>query len=258
MLARTRYQTMAAAVLLLTLALLLVACGEEAAPTEVAVAPTEVPATETPEPTDTPTPGPTDTPSPTPTDTATPTPEPTDTPTPTDTPEPTDTPTPTNTPGPTWTPAPPTATATPEVVDTITIYYASNPSDILGVFPVLPFDGQAMYNNMVRMRDSLYAMQGALDGALAGDAAACANYVAAYNNILYSGVFYDNVPPDWQEIDSIYLLSFIYSLDRTRPAYLSCVDAGKVDEFNYGLARQSIDQVLSILPQAIDAAAAKL
>lgn len=261
-------------ILALALALFLVACGGEEPATEVEAAPTEVPATDTavptdtatPEPTDTATPEPTDTPSPTPTDTATPSPTNTATPTPTDTatptpeptntPRPANTPRPTNTPDPARTPAQPAATATPEEeeVDTIILYYISNPNDILGVFPVRPFDGQAMYNNMVSMRNSLYAMQGALDGALAGDATACANYVAAYNNILYSGVFYDDVPPAWQEIDTVYMLSFIYSLDRTRPAYLSCVDAGRVDDFNYGLARQSIDQVMSILPQAIAAA----
>jgi hypothetical protein len=101
-------------------------------------------------------------------------------------------------------------------------------------------------------------MRDSLGGAHTGDATACANYVAAYNNVLYSGVFYEPVPPDWEDIDAVYFISFIYALDRTRPAYLSCVNAGTVDDFNYGLASQTIDQTLQFLQPAIDAAAGRL
>src|SRR5690606_41801923 len=58
---------------------------------------------------------------------------------------PANTPTPVNTlppPPPTNTPEP-TATATPEEGEepgVLVIYYASNPSEVLGVFPVRPFD----------------------------------------------------------------------------------------------------------------------
>ena len=250
--------------------LLLVACGDSqgSAPTAVAeVVPQETatsPPTATPAPTDTPTPTstptPTDTPTPTPTDTPTPTPTdtptPTNTPTPTETPLPTDTPTPANTPTPVNTPVP-AATATPEQIDTITVYYRSNPNEILGVFPVYPFNGQQLYNRMVRMRNSLNTMRGALDGARDGNAEACTAYNNAYNNILYSGVFYDDVPGDWENIDFVYFISFIYSLDRTRPAHLSCANAGQVDSFNHGLALQAIQQVLEILNPAIQQAAVK-
>jgi hypothetical protein len=75
---------------------------------------------------------------------------------------------------------------------------------------------------------------------------------------LYSGVFYDDVPADWQEIDFYYFLGFVYALDRTRPAYLSCVNAGRVDDFNYSLAQQTIDETLSLINPTVDAAAAKL
>jgi hypothetical protein len=218
-------------------------------PTETAVPPTETP---TPTPTDTPTPTPTDTPTPTPTET----PTPTNTPTPTETPLPTDTPTPANTPTPVNT-LPPPATPTPEQIDTITLYYRSNPSEILGVFPVYSFNGQQLYGRMTRLRNSLYTMRNSLDGARDGDAEACSAYNNAYNNILYSGVFYDDVPGDWENIDFVYVISFIYSLDRTRPAHLSCANSGQVDSFNYGLAYQAIDQVLDILNPAIQQAAAK-
>jgi hypothetical protein len=248
------------------------ACGsEEATPTAAAVAqivetPTEtaVPPTETPAPTDTPVP--TDTPAPT--DTATPT----KTPVPTDTPEPTETPTavPTDTPTMTKTAVPatkipataPAASATPTEEATqdsgepemITVYYISNPNDILGVFPELPFNAAGLTANMNKIYNSLQTMRGSIDGAKAGDAAACSTYVGAYNNILYSGVFYKDVPGDWEEIDFVYFLSFIYSLDRTRPAYLSCVNAGSVDDFNYGLAVQTIDQTLTFLTPSLNAA----
>lgn len=225
-------------------------------PTETAVPPTATLApTETPEPTDTPMP--TDTP--TPTDT----PVPTDTPMPTATPTelPTETPEPTNTAVPaTNTPAAPAATATPEATEEsgepemITVYYISNPNDILGVFPERPFDAAALTANMNNIYNSLQTMRGNIDGAKAGDATACSTYVGAYNNILYSGVFYKDVPGDWEEIDFVYFLSFIYSLDRTRPAYLSCINAGKVDEFNYGLALTAIDQTVNFMTPSLNAA----
>lgn len=257
----------------LFLLLLGAACGnEEATPTPTAVAevaeePTEtpVPPTDTPEPTETPVP--TDTPEPT----ETPSPTNTATPIPTDTPEPTDTPTATATPTavPTNTPAPvvntPAPTATPEPeegdeegddgeVEMITVYYISNPNDILGVFPELPFDPEGLKANMNNIHRSLQTMRGSIDGAHGGDQASCDTYVGAYNNILYSGVFYKDVPGDWEEIDFVYFLSFIYSLDRTRPAYLSCVNAGTVDDFNYSLALTALDQTLAFLTPALNQA----
>jgi hypothetical protein len=71
-------------------------------------------------------------------------------------------------------------------------------------------------------------------------------------------LFYKDVPSDWNDIDIAYILSFIYSLDRTRPAYLLCIDAGKVDDFDYGLARQTLDQTLGASNPAITAAATKV
>lgn len=136
----------------------------------------------------------------------------------------------------------------------VVVYYISNPNDILGVFPEEPFDAEGLKSNMLNIQGSLNTMRGNLDGAKAGDADACTRYVQAYNNILYSGVFYKDVPPGWQDVDGIYFLSFIYSLDRTRPAYLSCVNAGNVDDFNYGLAHTAIELTLSILNPAIQSA----
>jgi len=123
---------------------------------------------------------------------------------------------------------------------------------------VCTFNANDLYNNMLRIRNSLNTMRDNIDGAKNGDAAACTAYVNAYNNILYSGVFYEDVPGDWQEIDWAYFKAFIYSLDRTRPAYLSCVNAGRVDDFNAGLATQTIFQTLDFINPYINAAAAKL
>lgn len=267
------------------LALLFIGCnqGEAPAPEAVADVAEETAATETTAPTETPvpteTPAPTETPPPTatatatetpvPTDTATP--EPTNTPEPTETPEPTATAVPTNTPAPTSTPVPvntpvPANTPTPESSptpeeeaspDVITLFYISNPNDILGTFPVRPFDGPALRSNMQNVMSSLERMKASINGAKDGNAEACANYVAAYNNILFNGVFYEDVPGDWQDIDGAYFASFIYSLDRTRPAYLSCVDSGKVDEFNYSLALQTLDQTIQFLRPALDSANAR-
>lgn len=136
----------------------------------------------------------------------------------------------------------------------ITVYYISNPNDILGVFPELPFDAAGLKANMNNIYYSLQTMRGSIDGAKAGDQASCDTYVGAYNNILYSGVFYKDVPGDWVDIDAVYFISFIFSLDRTRPAYLSCVNSGAVDDFNYGLAVQTIDQTVSFMTPALNQA----
>ncbi len=215
---------------------------------------------------------PTDTPTPQPAET----PKPTKTPLPTKTPKPTSTPMPKPTEAPTVAPSqastsipkpdsdvpPPTQESdspeTPEIMDSITVFYISNPNDILGTFPVEAFDANALTNNMVQIRNSLEMMRGALGGARQGDAAACAAYIQAYNNILYSGVFYDQVPPAWQEVDEIYFISFIYSLDRTRPAFLSCQNAGNVDQFNGDLAAIAIEETLNILNQGIARASGML
>jgi hypothetical protein len=161
-------------------------------------------------------------------------------------------------PPPTPTPAPVVPTATPEPPEYITLFYVSNPNEVLGVFPVRTFDGNALFDNMIRMRNALYTMRNNLDGAASGDAAACNSYVAAYDTIRNAGVFYEDVPGDWENIDFAYYLSFVYSLDRTRPAYLSCVNSGQVDSFNRGLASQAIDQVLNLLLPTLDEAGAKL
>lgn len=203
-------------------------------------------ATATHTPTATWTPTYTATPEPTATATATPLPTHTATPLPTSTSLPTATPLPTNTPEP---------TSTPELV---TLYYRSNPSEILGSFPVYPFDGKALHANMLHMRASLDTMRGSLGGARDGDANACRAYVDAYDTIRNSGVFYKDVPGDWEVIDFAYVISFIYSLDRTRPAYLACKDGNRVDDFNFGLAWQAMDDTVSVLDPAISAAAAKL
>ncbi|MCA9962755.1 MAG: hypothetical protein KC423_00875, partial [Anaerolineales bacterium] len=91
----------------------------------------------------------------------------------------------------------------------------------------------------------------------AGDAAACAAYVQGYNNILYGTRFFDEVPANWQDIDSLYVLLFIYSLDRTRPAYLSCANSGRIDDFNYSLAYTTINDTLEVLNPTVQSAASR-
>jgi len=263
--------------------LLLSGCGFAAAePTPTPVPPTNTPTAEpTHTATSTPTSTSTNTPEPTATNTPTNTPEPTETPT--NTPEPTSTSTPTEEPTetpteipPTNTPAPPTNTPAPadtnnesdagdsaaaeegagegeeERPEDITLFYISNPNDVLGTFPVRDFDSGAMRNNMNNIRNSLETMRNSLGDLKNGGS--CGTYMQAYNNILYSGVFYDPVPPEWQDLDRAYMVSFIYSLDRTRPAFLSCRDANKVDDFNLGLARQTIEETYNFFSPYVDAA----
>jgi hypothetical protein len=115
-----------------------------------------------------------------------------------------------------------------------------------------------LYAKMLNLRESLGIMQGSLGGARSGDGNACRAYVDAYDAILNSGTFYEDVPGDWADIHLSYVASFIYSLDRTRPAYLACKDGNRVDDFNFGLAWQAIDLTGKILNPAIGAAAARL
>ena len=245
--------------------------GSEA--TNVPNLPTDTPeSTSTPVPTATlaptntsttiPTEPPTATPEPTQTPTATSKPTQTPTATPVDTPEPTRTPVPTSLPQATAVPQPSKPTVAPSAEaeaeeSFITIYYISNPNDILGTFPEKPFNADELRSHMVNIQSSLNTMQANLDAAKGGDAAACSNYVSAYNNILYSGTFYKDVPGDWQEINFIYSISFVYSLDRTRPAYQACVNGGDMGDFNYLLAYSAIGETLNILNPAIVSAYAK-
>ncbi|MCB8950162.1 MAG: hypothetical protein H6653_19320 [Ardenticatenaceae bacterium] len=245
----------------------------EAKPTD-----TPDPPTHTPEPSSTPIPTvtakPTNTPTPLPTETVTATLEPSQTPTttseptqipsatPVNTPKPTLTTEPTNPPPATTAPQPaappPTATAEAEVEEEfVTLYYISNPNDVLGTFPEKPFDADGLRSHMVNIQSSLNTMQANLDAAKGGDTAACSNYVGAYNNILYSGTFYKDIPGDWEEINFVYSISFIYALDRTRPAYLACVNGGDMGDFNYGLAYSAIGETLDVLNPAIVNAYAK-
>jgi hypothetical protein len=115
-----------------------------------------------------------------------------------------------------------------------------------------------MYGHMINMGESLSTMQAALDSAHKGDQNSCSTYVEAYDVILAAGTFYEDVPGDWEDIHFRYLICFIYSLDRTRPAYLSCKESSRVDDFNYSLAWRTIDEVWTVLNPAIDAAASKL
>ncbi|MBE2225032.1 MAG: hypothetical protein IAF02_26065 [Anaerolineae bacterium] len=270
-------------ILLLGLAANFMACSSDA-PTTISDAseaePTEMPnpATNTPKPSSTPVPTTTPTATPLPTETATATPEPTQTPTatakPTQTPTQTPTATPANTPTPTLfpeptnpppattAPQPPPPTATPAAEDAtaeefVTFTYISNPNEILGTFPKKPFDADALRSHMVINQSSLNTMRANLDAAKGGDAVACSNYVSAYNNILYSGIFFKDVPGDWEEIDFVYFISFIYALDRTRPAYLACVDGGDMGDFNFSLAYTAIGEALNVLNPAIVSAFAK-
>lgn len=140
----------------------------------------------------------------------------------------------------------------------VELYYVSNPNELLGVFPEQPFDADLLYTNMVTIQSALGRMQGALAGALAGDAAACATYIQAYDSVYYSGVFFTDVPGDWTNQDFVYVISFIYALDRTRPAYLSCVNAGRVDQFNHDLAYGSINETLQFMNPTLAEVAARL
>lgn len=145
-----------------------------------------------------------------------------------------------------------------DMPETITLFYLSNPSDVLGTFPLQPFDANVMYNEMLAIRSNLETMRGAISALAGGDNAACNSYINGYNNILYSAVFFNDVPPAWAEIEFLYELSFIYALDRSRPAYLSCLNAGSVDEFNRSLAFSSIEDALSVLNPIIDRTAASV
>ncbi len=171
-------------------------------------------------------------------------------------------PEPTNPPPATTAPQPPPPTATPTAEaqteeEFVTYTYISNPNEILGTFPKKPFDADALRSHMVINQSSLNTMQANLNAAKGGDAVACSNYVSAYNNILYSGIFFKDVPGDWQEIDFVYFISFIYALDRTRPAYLACVDGGDMGDFNFSLAYTAIGEALGVLNPAVVSAYAK-
>jgi hypothetical protein len=182
-------------------------------------------------------------------------------PSPTVVPEDTATPTATATNTPTVTPTP-DGTTTSQVGATPTyeifiLYYESDPTEVLGVFLIKPFNGQELYEVMTNARDQLAVMQDVIF-LTEDDPLACATYIAAYNSIRDSGVVYDQVPGTWVEVYRLYVPAFIMSLDRTRPAYLSCVQTGQVSPFNASLASTTIEQALQMWKPAIDGAEDRL
>lgn len=146
----------------------------------------------------------------------------------------------------------------PEPIDFITLFYVSNPDDILGVFPVVFFDAELLYARMVYNQFQLNKMKSNIDGALAADQAACDRFEDGYESIKDKGLFFVDIPQDWQDLDAIYFLTFIVTLDGTRPAYLSCFDSGSVASFNYGLAVTTINDVLNVLDPSVDEAGRRL
>ncbi|MGB1249274.1 MAG: hypothetical protein ACPG8W_01465 [Candidatus Promineifilaceae bacterium] len=144
------------------------------------------------------------------------------------------------------------------VIDFITIYYVSDPNEIIGVFPVILFNAELMTASMIFNWVNLNIMRDNLNNAASGDQAACDLYEDSYEAIKETAIFFVGIPGDWAELDLIYFNTFISSLDRTRPAYLSCFDAGRIDDFNRDLARLNIDETLPVMENAIKAALAKL
>jgi hypothetical protein len=168
-----------------------------------------------------------------------------------------------------WTPAPPASEDGPwmggdddaamdDDGDYVVVYYLSNPDEILGVFPILDFDAEWLYNDMLWMKEGIDMMLGALDGASRGDRAACGHFLHGYEMVFDSGAWYENVPAEWAEADARFYTALIWTLDRTRPAAISCDEAGRVDPFNYGLAMQSLHQAQNVLNPAIAIAEALL
>lgn len=149
---------------------------------------------------------------------------------------------------------PPDSPAAEEPIGVITLVYNSDPDEVLGVFPVYEFNAETLVLRMIFNELALIEMRANLDGALSGDQAACDNYEQAYEIMKASGGFYVDVPSEWRGIYSTYVNSFIVGLDRTRPAYLACLNDGQVNQFNYGLAFTAINDALNQLTPAIDQA----
>ena len=141
-----------------------------------------------------------------------------------------------------------------EIIDSIPIYYVSNSNELIGTFPIIRFRSELLVENMQFNQTMLHKMRNNLDSAASGDQASCDRYKDAYEAIKENGIFFADVPVEWEELYFTYFLTFVYSLDRTRPAYLSCIDSGRIDDFNRDLAHQTINETLDILNPAVDAA----
>ena len=144
-----------------------------------------------------------------------------------------------------------------DVIDYVTADYVSN-NEVIGVFPVVRFDANLMMTRMRFNQHNLYVMRSRLEGASRGDQAACDQYEDAYEAIKETAIFFVDIPAEWQDLDSRYYVTFLFTLDRTRVAYLSCFDSGYINGQNVSFAYEAIDDTLEVLNPAILEAANKL
>lgn len=117
------------------------------------------------------------------------------------------------------------------------------------------FDAVAMRDNMNNTRSNIEQMGGVLDRLYNGSRETCEEYMGYYRAIVASPR-YDGVPTEWQGVYNEYIFAVENASNSNEPIFNLCFDrgGGEITAFNYGLAREGINNSLNHLAPAIDLA----
>jgi hypothetical protein len=123
----------------------------------------------------------------------------------------------------------------------------------------IPFTPNEMIASMNELRATLENMGGLLDRLYQGTGGTCAEFEAYYRQLIVSKT-YHSIPGEWQTIYSDYLWAAEQALATNDAIYALCTGEGRrlLTFFNYSVGRTGINDSLSRLIPAIEAASALL
>jgi len=123
----------------------------------------------------------------------------------------------------------------------------------------IPFTSNEMVASMNELRATLENMGGLLDRLYQGTGGTCAEFETYYRQLIVSKT-YHSIPGEWQTIYNDYLWAAEHGLATNDAIYALCTGEGRrlLTFFNYSVGRTGINDSLSRLIPAIEAANALL
>lgn len=118
----------------------------------------------------------------------------------------------------------------------------------------IPFDADALYQDMLDVQESLVQLRGVLDRRTRDNRIECDEYVPYYNQVITIQT-YRNVPVPWVRNHNLYVNSSNNTIDTNQAVYLQCLEGGgQISPFNFRNARNGVDFSLERLRVGILAA----
>lgn len=141
--------------------------------------------------------------------------------------------------------------ATPMPAPTATLAPPARPAP-------MAFDGAALRDAMVNAHSQLIQIGGLLDRATGGETVTCEEFERYYRSVVNSPA-YESVPADWQNVYTEYTWAVDHGMNTGEPIDSLCANGGGyLTSLNYGVARMGVNESLTRLGPAIDAANALL